>query len=343
MPFSKDVPTGADRYALELDGISEGQVTSISAGQVISATGGLAVADVVEEKPAPGAPVKKHVGGLRYTDITLECGADMLLDASSPLPGWIEAFTTSEYVRKGGALIALDSNVQERSRLTFFNALIREITFPLLDAASPASASLSVVLSPEYTRFAPRASSAPGGPSVSLGAKSVSWTVNNFRLKIDGLDCSKVSQAEPIDVQAVLVDNPVGEQRSYQSEPAHLEFSDLVVTLADSAAQSFYHWHQDFLIQGNNSEDKEKSGTLEFLDQSLNKTLFTLSFSGLGIYKLAPVPIDPAVEAVKRVTASMYCQTITFATGPPTVTDTTLEDVIASQYPDRFKRIRPTQ
>jgi hypothetical protein len=354
MPFTKNSPVGVERYALELDGVS--------AGPVISASGGLAVSDVVEEKLVPGAPVKKHLGGVRYTDLKLDCGADMLLDASSPLPSWIEAFSRNQYVRKDGALVALDYNVQERSRLTFSHALIHEIGFPQLDAASHASASVSVTLSPEYTRFTTPATSAPNGAGKAMGAKSVSWTVSNFRLKIDGIDCTKVSQIEPIEVQAVLVDNPVGELRDYEKEPAHLEFSDLVVTLADSAAQTFYDWHQDFVVDGNNAEDKEKTGTLEFLDQSLKKTLITLSFSGLGIYKLSPVPVDPGMDAVRRVTAAMYCETITFATGPPAVitsdptSSSTLETptiispsitptavAITGQYPDRFTRLRSTQ
>ena len=41
---------------------------------------------------------------------------------------------------------------------------------------------------------------------------------------------------------------------------------------------SCYKWHEDFVIKGNNGEDKEKGGTLEYLTADLKDVLFTLTF-----------------------------------------------------------------
>jgi hypothetical protein len=40
---------------------------------------------------------------------------------------------------------------------------------------------------------------------------------------------------------------------------------DLAITLPETNAQSFYEWHQRFVIEGHTGPEDEKSGTLDFL------------------------------------------------------------------------------
>src|SRR5262245_5535175 len=115
----------AGKFALELDGID--------AGWIMSAEGGHASADV------------------KYEDITLTFGTGM----SKAFYGWMKDSFDHKHSRKNGAIIAATFDHKEMSRMTFTNAIIQEIGFPALDAASKDAAKLTLVLEPEHTRNVP--------------------------------------------------------------------------------------------------------------------------------------------------------------------------------------------
>jgi hypothetical protein len=157
----------------------------------------------------------------------------------------------------------------------------------------------------------------PGSGKVALEADAVRkkiWLASSFRLQIDGLDCTKVTSVAPITVKLAVAENAVGELRDVEKLPAGLEVSDLVVTLAEVASESWASWLQSFMVEGRNDQGAEKSGTLQYLSPDGTTVLFTLGLHGLGIYKLAPVRQQS--EASRRVVASLYCEQIQFAVGP---------------------------
>jgi hypothetical protein len=61
-------------------------------------------------------------------------------------------------------------------------------------------------------------------------------------------------------------------------------------------------------------QGSEKSGTLEFLGPN-GQTLATLSFSGLGIYRLADDTFAAIGDALPRVQATMYCERLDLTLG----------------------------
>jgi hypothetical protein len=219
----------------------------------------------------------------------------------------------ARYTRKNGAVIATNAAFDPVSRLDFTRALITEIGFPPLDAGSKDVAKLTVKLTPEYTR-AQRGGSKGSNGYAKQGIQK-RWLQSNFRLKIDGLDCTHVNRIEPLVVVQKVVDHAVGELRDYQKEPAHIEIPNLVVTLAESHAHDFVAWHEDFVIRGNSGENNEKSGTLELLAPNLQEVLFTVGFRGLGIFKLSRVDSGTTIETIPRLQASMYCEEMTFTVG----------------------------
>ena len=110
-----------------------------------------------------------------------------------------------------------------------------------------------------------------------------------------------------------MTENAVGEMRDYEKEPASIEFPNLVITFPESHADEFYKWHEDFVIKGNNGQDKEKGGSLEYLTPNLTDTLFTLTFHNLGVFKLTPEKVEAGNEQIRRLKAEMYCEKIDFA------------------------------
>ena len=340
MPITKDTRAfGGGKFALELDGKE--------AGWLSSAEGGYAMSDVIEEKLGPDAIVRKHIAGVKYEDLTVECGTGM----SAAFYDWIRSSLTSTYTRRDGALVALDYSFKQQSRLTFRNALIREVAFPALDAASKDAAKLTVRIAPEFTQHQRQSGN---GFKTSVDVKQKKWSPANFRLKLDGLNVPGVNKIAPIVVTTVVVENATGELRQYEQTPLHVEVSDLVVTLAEKDAEALVDWHEDFVIKGNNGADREKSGTLEFLTPDLKDVLFTLTLSGLGIYKLRPEKVEAGAEAIRRLTASMYCEQVALTVGagapapPPTPPAPEQQEapnggvILSGEYPSRFTRLRQT-
>ncbi len=303
MPISSDQPArtySAGRYGIMLDGAMAGWVSSVE--------GGSASADVVVEKLGADRVVKKHIAGVKYEDITLQFGLGM----SKSFYDWLAATFEQKDLRKDGEIVAADLSGKVTSSQSFSQALIGEVGFPALDASSKDAAQMTVKFKPEYTR-----SKSGAGPSISYSAATgqKKWLPSNFRLKIDGLDCSHVNKIEGLTVKVHYAENLVGESRDYQREPTYLEVPNLVVTLAASSAQDFYNWHEDFVIKGNNGEDKERSGSLDYLSPDVKTVLFGLKFKHLGIYKLSEEKAEGSSDAIRRVRAEMYCEQIEFS--PP--------------------------
>ena len=119
------------------------------AGWISSIEGGHATSDVVVEKLGADMIQHKHLAGVKYEDITVNCGTAM----SKAFYSWIQASLDRKHARNDGAIITADYDQKEVGRLDFFHALITEVGFPALDAASKDAAKMTVKFAPEYTRM----------------------------------------------------------------------------------------------------------------------------------------------------------------------------------------------
>jgi hypothetical protein len=283
---------GAAKLALELDGQHSGWLES--------AEGGYATADVLTDSTQ-----RKHIAGVKYEDIVLTCGTGM----SKGFYDWIKASFDKRPMVKSGAIVAFDASGRPVSRLDWGNGTLTEIALPALDAASKDPAYLTVKITPASTRVAaPQAAPAP----INLSQKK--WLPSNFRLQIAGCSnaCSRVRAIDAIALTASQAPGPLGATRMIQASPRVLETPNLSVATAEVDAGEFFTWYEDFLIKGGNTPDKEKTGTLEYLSSDL-KTVFTLNFTGLGIFKFAPEKLQTSVQTIRRVKTGMYCDSIGFS------------------------------
>lgn len=267
-------------------------------------TGGSIYAEFVTEKIGVDRLSKKHLAGVRYEDISLEVGTGM----SARFYDWIKASLSGTAGGKDGAIYVCDYSYQPRGSLAFTRALVSEVSFPALDAASKDAAKLTVKLSPEMIRT----SRTPPKDGAKLGMppppKQKKWLPSNFRLEIDGLDCTRVNKVGAIVARRAMTEHAIGELRDYQREPSHWEFGNLTVTLAQSHAEDWYKWHDDFVVRGDNGDDKEKHGSLVYLAPDLKTELFRLELSHLGIFRLHEDTGEAGSEQIHRVEAEMYCE-----------------------------------
>jgi phage tail-like protein len=287
-------------------------IDGVKCGFIKSCDGGAITAEVINEPVGPMYFVKKHIGTPKYEDFTLQIGFSM----SKAVYDWIAASWQMNYQRKNGAIVACDYKLDAKSQREFFNALVTETGIPACDGASKEPAYLTLKFAPEYTRYT-KASGKAAGEYGKMEQKL--WLPQNFKLTVDGLDCSKVAKIDAFTVKQTAVTDDIGDARDYLKEPGKLEFPNLKITMAEVTAQTWQDWHENFVIKGNNDEAFEKGGTLEFLSPNRQDVLLTITFFNLGIFKITTDKAEANADAIKRVSAELYCERMELKYGKGTV------------------------
>ncbi|HLW53149.1 MAG TPA: phage tail protein [Candidatus Angelobacter sp.] len=284
----------AAKYGIVLDGATAGWLESVE--------GGHATSDVVAEKIGAGGARK--IQGVKYEDIVLTCGTGM----SKGFYDWIKAAFDHQPLRKTGAIVAYDYDYKEQSRTEFTGALISEVTLPALDAASKDAAKMTIKITPEFTRMTTQAKGAPSTMPVARAAQK-KWLPSNFKLTINGLDCTRVSKIDAITVKAQaqaqqgfpgLIKGP----QSLTDKPR------LIVTMPEADEGSLVAWRK--VSASGNLAFARKNGELEFLAPDLHEALFAVMFRGLTIANVVPDATAANSENIRRVKAEMSCEEMAF-------------------------------
>ncbi|MGE5180188.1 MAG: hypothetical protein ACM3PF_13965 [Bacteroidota bacterium] len=284
--------SGFDRpsaLALELDGAA--------VGFVHEATGGDPGANVITT-PGPGGAFTKHVGNVTFSDIELQVGSGL----GPAFYDWIAKSWTAQPVAKSGAILFADVNLQVSRRKDFTNGWVTRTSLPAFDGASRDPVWISVKIKAEQTRLKAGAGTIPS----DLAAKGPRpLSANGYRLEIPGLDCTRVRKIDPFTIEMRTSNDATGSSRDGIVTPTGLNVSDLVVTLPEASADSWFDWMNSFVVQGNNGEAQEKNGDLVILDGQ--SEVARVHFVHLGIHSLG-TDTDTAANAVRSVVARLYCE-----------------------------------
>jgi phage tail-like protein len=299
MPDNRSFVTGS--FALELGGTKIGFARSFR--------GGSAVAEVITEKVGDDNIARKHIGPPKYEDIELQVGFGL----KNELYDWIAASWDQTYQRKDGAVVVTDLAGKGVLRLEFAHALVTEVTVPKLDGAAKDPAFLTVKVSPELVR----ARQGDGKVTGTLGKNEQKlFLPANFRVTIDGLDCTKIASVDALTVKVQTVSDDIGRLRDIAREAGSIEFPNLKIALAASAAETWRTWFSDFVINGKNGAENEKNGKIELLSPNRQTVLATITLLGMGIYRLEDdwTGADGA-DKLRRVHAELYCEQMKFGIG----------------------------
>jgi hypothetical protein len=242
-------------------------------------------AEVLAEPAGPQHYVKKHPGPPKYEDFLIHVG----LSASKRLLDWIAASWTAHSSTEDGAILALDSAFKIKNERTFSKALVTETIVPALDASSKETGFLTVRLTPQSIALKKGA----GALALSKALQQKLWRTANFRLEIDGLDCTKVSRIDSFAVKRA-------------AGGGKIDFPSLRIRVAEAAAQSWVGWHGDFVVKGYNTDAFERHGWLRFLSTNLKTELARIELGNLGIVSLAPEKSEGG--ALGRLVAEIYCE-----------------------------------
>lgn len=280
-------------FFFNLDGVKCGFVKKMGGGAIS--------AEVVKEAVGGQYIVHKHIAQPKYEDISLDIGFSM----SKAVYDWIAASWAMNYQRKNGSLVACDYKLDAQSEREFFNALVTETTLPACDGGSKDPTYMSLKFAPEYTRF--KKGSGKAVAELKADNQKV-WLPSNFKLEIDGLDTSKVNKVDSLKIDQKVQTDDIGGTRDAMKEAAIVNFPDIKITFAESTAQSWIDWFDDFVIKGNCTQDKEKNGRLVFLSPNLQDELLSVNFYNLGIFKYNVDDSEANKESIKRNTVELYCE-----------------------------------
>lgn len=286
------------RYFLSIGGAPAGIIGGYSGWKISAAP--------IEAKS--GQTVVKHTGPAVIQPVTLNTGFTM----SNLLSTWIRDSWNANPQRKDFTLTSCDINGNPKYNIQCKNAVIAYVTVPACDALSKNSAALDVSLVPESLR-----ETAPvnNRAMTEVGTDDQKgWASSRFKLEIDGLDCSGVTNIDSFTVtQGNIIDRAGAESRDFAFEPGAPQFPNLTITVDSSHADTWKAWFDDFVIRGNNKPGQEKTGRLYFMSET-GKSLACIVFHGVGIYSYERI-VEEDDSASNRIRAGLYCNKMEFQAG----------------------------
>ena len=214
-----------------------------------------------------------------------------------------------------GVVHMTDYNFKSLATREFTNAVLTEVTLPTLDGASKEAAAMTIVLQPESVRERPGQGAVVGGGKAATSAKK--WTGGMFRVTIPGMDTQRVAKVDAITVSRKVAASTPGEQRDFQQQHAgDWQVSNIVLHVAQQDARDFVTWHEDFVIKGNNSPDRERTMTIDMLDATMQNTLVSVNLSGVGIIAITPVASEAGSDQIARARVELYAEKLALGGGP---------------------------
>lgn len=307
----------AAHFALELDGKDE-------VGLFRSVEGGGVKADVMTYQPGPndangGYQRWRQLGKPKYDDIKVQVGMSM----SAPFYNWCAEFFAGKGTRKSGAIVAADFYYTERARRSFFGALIKELTFPKLDAADKNAVYMNATLAVEDISFTKGSGKKLDVPKGMQGQKL--WTACNFEFTLDGFKdaCRRVTKIDSFTVKQNIAEYHGGGFKNAVKTPTAIEYPNIIFYVPEVDALPFMDYFHAQVGFGNTDAGREKpagpgkvrdpkamGGSIVTYDNE-HRTLLEVKLEGCDIISVAPEKSDASSEEVKLVKIELYTEKVT--------------------------------
>ena len=218
-----------------------------------------------------------------------------------------------------GSILLLDMNYKQKATREFHDALLTEIAFPELDAATGKNhASITIVLQPSRTSVV--GGDAPSSPALAKPVGQKAALASNFRVTLGEMPTQRVNKIEAITATRKVAQANPGEDRGFDRDAGgNWQLSNIVLSVPQVDALAFEKWSQDTLgrAQGRGDagggEASEKTMTIELLDPTLTKVLMTINCTGVGLVSVKPEAARPSgSEQVANVRVELYVEKVAF-------------------------------
>jgi phage tail-like protein len=287
----------AAHFALELQGVEK-------LGLFRSIEGGGIKADVMTYQNGGIYDRWRQVGKPKFEDVKLTFGMAM----AEPFYKWIKLFFAGTPARKDGAIVAADFYYKERARREFTNAMIKELTFPKLDANDKNSAYANVSLAVEDMKFKPGTSAQID--EIKGDGHQKAWKACNFRFSLDGFNCcTRVTKVESFTVKQNVLEYHMGGARAPILSPSAMDYPQISFTLPEADAQPLA---DRFMLRAVKGELPGRfGGQIETFDNS-GDNKFVFQFKNADIINMQPDKSDSTTEEMKCVKVDLYVESMTF-------------------------------
>lgn len=264
------------------------RVGGTPAATVDKYVGGEPYAQVVTEPGGLLPYAKKHIGDLHFADLV----AQVSLDAHPTLFRWIR---DAWFGNPDRDKVALDTVIDgaEPQTLELARATITEVVLPALESESRERKYLGLKLVPRGVRRV------PGRIREGMDREERDFLAHNFVVDLPGLDCSGVLAVDALTIQTQFA------QVGSKKKPV-LVFPDIHLHVEHTRADGFREWFEDFVIGGNNDDDRERDGSITYMDPMQTGPLAILQLFHVGIFRIADEPLPP--KGPPRVQVDLYCE-----------------------------------
>lgn len=281
---------------------------------VKSVEGGLFKIDSVTEPTGPFHIPVRHISTRTVEPITIDIG----LSGTGWIMGVLESIINRrEFSRVSGEILHCDADTALRFRQEFMRGLITELTLPGLDANSKDAAFVKLKIQPEDIKFEAFGTAGPKLQPERETAQKL-WQSNAFRLSLEingkKIRCEHVSKIEPITVKVGAKAHQRGKYFLPEYIPTKIDFGKMGVTLPLHYAQDFIEWYRGCVTKegGESTADGpsyEAHGSIEFLDPSRSRTLYTINLEGVAPENFTIAKTENTAGTYKSCKFDLYCST----------------------------------
>jgi phage tail-like protein len=297
----------ANRFALELDDRK-------NAGFVSAIDGAHFKSNPVKQNVGNTNHVTIYAGKPTYDDITVTVGMAM----SPAFWKWIKASLDNKPERRTGALVGYDFNMQERSRRSFYGALISQVKFPALDATSKTAASLLVTISPERLEYAKGDNSKlKSDTAPNETPKQKRWLTSNFRFELDrfkGDESLQTLSVGDFTVKQNIIQQNVGYELETRKAVGRLELPQITVSFPENKGDMWIKWYEKAVVKGDRRE-QTTTGVLTYYSTD-RQELMRLEMAGISLASLEVDKYDSKKDAIANITATLNIESMTLVPGP---------------------------
>lgn len=288
----------AAHFALELD---DGQ----PGGLFKSIEGGSMRADVMTYVAGNMQDHWRQIGKPKFEDIKIQVGMAM----SPRFYTWIAQFFTGNTVRHSGAIIAADFYYNERARRSFSYAMIKELTFPKLDANDKNAVYMTVGMAVEDIQFRVGSGEQIAQPKGMEGQKL--WTANNFRFRLHGLDdfCRRTSKIDSFTIKQDVAEYHMGGLRAPTKFPGRIDYPNFTFYVPEADAGPFYAHAEAGIRSG---QVNRMTAGLDILDNA-QSVLCTVNIGNCDIIGVTPDRSDATTEEIKMVKVELYTEAMSLS------------------------------
>src|ERR1041384_3942030 len=265
------------------------RISGTPVASVDSFLGGEPFCEVIPEPGGLLPYAKKHLGPLQFAAIE----AKVSMDAHPLMHRWIRDAWFGNPERDRIAIDSTDSDGQNPRTMELTRARIREVELPALDSASLDRHHLTLRIAPRGVKEI-RNQPIPKSDRIERD-----FLGRNFLVTIDGIDCTGVVAVDACKIHTQFPEAGGGKRGT-------LIFPDIILHVDQNKAEVFYDWFHDFVIMGNNDDDKERDGEIRYLEPMMTEPLAILQIKHMGIHRIALEA--PKSTGPRTVKVFLYCE-----------------------------------